>query len=142
MKKTTLLLTLLIVATFSQAQEIVTEFWHENGNYFNMHNIVEACDNTLIVECPMFEPLPNVNDLGDMFYKVSLEGELLDSLFIESNNVPLRTLFEPVPDGNGDYFYARFEQEESDSTTYLRLTFIDADLNITGNIDVPIEDFL
>ena len=129
-------------ASFTQAQEIVTDFHHENGNYFNIHNIVEACDNTLIVECPMFDPPPYVNDLGDMFYKVSLEGELLDSLFIESNNVPLRTLFEPVHDGNGDYFYARFEQEESDSTTYLRLTFINADLNITGNIDVPIEDFL
>ena len=139
MKKLTILLALMMATSLAKAQEIVTDFHHENGNYFNIHNIVEACDNTLIVECPMFEPLPYVNDLGNMFYKVSLEGELLDSLFIESNNVPLRTLFEPVPDGNGDYFYARFEQEESDSTTYLRLTFIDADLNITDNIETAIE---
>ncbi len=142
MKKTTLLFALLITATFGQAQEIVTEFWHENGLYFNIHNIVEANDNTLLVECPMFEPLPYVNDLGDMFYKVSLEGELLDSLFIASDNVPLRTLFEPVPNDEKKYIYGCFEQHESDSTTYLKLTTIDKDLNILSELEVPITDFL
>lgn len=122
MKKAKLLFALLMTATFGQAQEIVTEFWHENGLYFNIHNIVEAKDNTLLVECPMFEPLPYVNDLGNMFYKVSLEGELLDSLFIASDNVPLRTLFEPDPNDEKKYIYGRVEQHEIDSTTYLKLT--------------------
>lgn len=142
MKKAKLLFALLMTATFGQAQEIVTEFWHENGLYFNIHNIVEANDNTLLVECPMFEPLPYVNDLGNMFYKVSLEGELLDSLFIASDNVPLRTLFEPVPNDEKKYIYGRVEQHEIDSTTYLKLTTIDKDLNILNELEVPITDFL
>ena len=142
MKKAKLLFALLMTATFGQAQEIVTEFWHENGLYFNIHNIVEAKDNTLLVECPMFEPLPYVNDLGNMFYKVSLEGELLDSLFIAFDNVPLRTLFEPDPNDEKKYIYGRVEQHEIDSTTYLKLTTIDKDLNILNELEVPITDFL
>ena len=142
MKKITFILAILMAAGMVKAQEIVTEFWHENGSYFNIHNIVEAEDNTLLVECPLFEAFYYGNDLGNMFYKVSLEGELLDSLFIASDNVPLSTLFEPVPDVNGAYLYGRFEQEEYDSTIYLRLTFIDKDLSVTGNLEVPIENFL
>ena len=142
MKKLTLIFTLLITATFGQAQEIVTEFWHENGLYCNIHNIVEANDNTLLVECPLFESFAYGIDLGNMFYKVSLEGELLDSLFIASDNVPLRTLFEPVPNDDKKYIYGRVEQQESDSTTYLRLTTIDKDLNILSELEVSITDFL
>ena len=141
-KATSLFFALLMSATFGQAQEIVSEFWHENGLYFNIHNIVEANDNTLLVECPLFESFPYGIDLGNMFYKVSLEGELMDSLFIASDNVPFRTLFEPIPNDEKKYIYGRVEQEESDSATYLRLTILDKDLNIMSETDVSITDFL
>ena len=118
-KQKAIMLLLLLAASMAKGQEVVTEFWHENGKYFNLHNIVETGDNGLIVSCPMFEDVFSGADLGVMFYKVSMAGELLDSLLIASDNVPLRTLFEPVPDMEGAFLYGRFEQEESDSTTYL-----------------------
>ena len=134
------LIQILLIKGLSYSQEIVTDFHHENGNYFNLHNIVKAYDNTLIVECPMFGPLPYVNnDIGCMFYKISMDGTLLDSLLIPLDNIPLRTLFQSHPNNDKLLLYGRFEQEESDSTTYLRLTFIDADLNITDNIETAIE---
>ena len=117
------------------------EFSHENSKYFNLHNIVETSDGSLIVECPMFEQAYGA-DLGNVFYKFSMEGEIIDTLFLPSSNVPLRTLFEPVPNNKGLLMYGRFEQELSDSTTYLKLTFIDDALQLVDNIDVEIADTL
>lgn len=142
MKKLTFIFALLTTATFCQAQKIVTEFWHENGKYFNLHNIVETSDNCLILSCPMFEEAFSDSDIGNMFYKVSMTGELLDSLLIASDNVPLKTLFEPVPDMEGAFLYGRFEQEESDSTTYIRLTFLDNNLNLMDHFEIPVESYL
>ena len=142
MKKYAFLLTFLITTSVVTSQEIVTEFWHENGKYFNFHSIVETSDNCLILSCPMFEEAFSGSDIGNMFYKVSMTGELLDSLLIASDNVPLKTLFEPVPDMEGAFLYGRFEQEESDSTTYFRLTFLDNNLNLTDYLEIPVESYL
>lgn len=142
MKKLTFILALLMVTVLAKAQEILTEFWHENGKYFNFHNIVETSDNCLILSCPMFEEAFSSSDIGNMFYKVSMNGELLDSLLIASSNVPLKTLFEPVPDMEGAFLYGRFEQEESDSTTYIRLTFLDHNLSLMDNLEIPVESYL
>ena len=80
MKKTTLLIIgLLMAAGVAKAQDIVTEFQHENGKYFNFHNIVETSDNCLIVECPLFEEAFVGPDLGVMFYKFSTDGFPHDS---------------------------------------------------------------
>jgi outer membrane protein assembly factor BamB len=141
MKKLTFILALLMATTLAKAQDIVTEFCHENGKYFNFHNIVEASENTLIAQCPLFETFYGT-DLGVVFYKVSMEGQLIDSAFFALDNVPLRTLFEPVPNESGSYLYARFEQDKNDSITCIKMTFIDDDLNICNEINIVIEDFL
>ena len=142
MKKTSLLIIgLLLAAGVAKAQDIVTEFQHENGKYFNFHNIVETSNHTLIAQCPLFETYSGT-DLGIVFYKVSMDGQLIDSLFIPSENVPLRTLFEPVPNESGSYLYAQFEQDKNGSITYLKMTFIDDDLNICNETNITIEDFL
>ena len=124
------------------AQEVVMDYWYENGSYFNLHNIVETDDNALLVDCPMFEAFLYGNDRGSMLYKISLEGELMDSLLIVSDNVPLRTMLEPIPDVKGQFVFGRFEQDESDTTTYLRLTFVDRNLSILDVVNVTIEEFL
>lgn len=139
MKKITILLAILTATGLAKAQEIVTDFYHENGKYYNFHNIVEAGDNTFIVQCPVFETVYGP-DLGCIFYKVTMEGFLLDSLFIPLNNVPLRTLFEPVPNEDGIFLYGRFEQESDD--TALKMTFMDANLDILAETSVEVEDFL
>ena len=141
MKKFVLLgLSLLLLGSL-HAQELVLDFQHQNGKYFNFHNIVEASDNTLIAQCPLFETYSGP-DLGVVFYKISMEGQLIDSLFVPLDNVPLRTLFEPVPNESGSYLYARFEQDKNDSITCLKMTFIDDDLNICNETNIVIEDFL
>lgn len=40
MKKLTFILSLLMATGMAKGQEIVTEFWHENGKYFIFHNMV------------------------------------------------------------------------------------------------------
>ena len=88
----------------------------------------------------MFGPLPYVNnDIGCMFYKISMDGTLLDSLLIPLDNIPLNTLFQPHPNNDKLLLYGRFEQETSDTTTYFRMTTLDKDLNITDNIETAIE---
>ena len=142
MKKTTLLIIgLLMAADVAKAQDIVTEFQHENGKYFNFHNIVEADDNTLLINCPMFEMYGSGPEYGSMFYKISMEGVLLDSLLVSLDDVPLRTFFEPVPGINGQYLYGRFERAGNDSTTVLRMTFIDENLSIINEKSVLLGDY-
>ena len=141
--KKCILLLMIVMVGIAKGQEVVTEFSHENGKYFNLHNIVETSDDCLIVECPMFEPFYTPGpDIGNVFYKFSTDGELLDSLFIPLDAIPYRTLFEPVPNQQDVFVYGRMEQEVSDSTTYLRLAFIDKDLNITDETEIDIADTL
>ena len=73
-KQIVVLCLLLATAGITRAQEILTEFWHENGLYSEMHNIVEAEDNTLLLDCHLFEYLANDVDIGSVIYKASMEG--------------------------------------------------------------------
>ena len=66
-KKLILILAMLMATTLATSQEIVTEFWHENGKYFNFHNIVEPSDNCLILSCPMFEEAFSGSGIGNMY---------------------------------------------------------------------------
>ena len=141
MKKNALLLAILLTASAVQGQEIVTEFHHQNGQYLNLQHVVEAVDNTLLMSCPVFDNNTH-EDLGNIFYKVSFDGQILDSVFLPLGNVPLRTLFEPVPNEPGKYLFGRFEQDVADSCTYLRMTLFDSQLDVVSNIDVVVEDFL
>ncbi|MGP1447139.1 MAG: T9SS type A sorting domain-containing protein [Candidatus Limimorpha sp.] len=140
-KQIVVLCLLLATAGITRAQEILTEFWHENGLYSEMHNIVEAEDNTLLLDCHLFEYLANDVDIGSVIYKVSMEGEFLDSLLIyPSDNISQRTFFEAVPGQSDSYLYALFERDVSDSTSFLKMFFIDKDLNVTDSIDVALEE--
>lgn len=142
--KTTFLLLLMLLAFCPmQAQEIEMEFHYGNGLYHNMHNIVEAEDGTLLVQCPVFESFPYGSDLGCLFYKVSMEGELLDSLVVPTDTIPYRTLFEAVTvDSVERYLYAWFSKNHADSTTYLNMVFMDKDLNIVNTKEVAIVEML
>jgi len=141
MKKPTLILAILMATTLAKGQSVVTEFWHEENVYFNFHNIVEASDNTIIAQCALFESMASGLDLGCKFFKISMDGQLLDSLFIPSNNVPFRTLFEPSP-MKDVFLYGRFSFNEANNTTCLLLTFIDKNLNIVEDHEVALEDTL
>ena len=135
-----LIMLLLVALGTMQAQEIETEFSHGNGYYYNMHNIVEAKDNTLLVQCPLFEAYNySGSDIGSVIYKVSMEGTLLDSLLIPIDNVPLRTLFKAVTlDSIDCYLFGWFEKSFDDSTTYLKMLFVDDELNTVDTKEVAL----
>lgn len=138
MKKINLLLALLMAVTYNlQAQEIVTDFYHENGKYFNMRNIVETTDSCMIVECPMFEAVAVSPDLGDMFYKVTLDGRLVDSLFIEIEDVNLRTLLAQDPQDPDNYLYAYFDMTQD--SVLLKMTYFDRNFNIRSTKEIPFD---
>ena len=65
------------------------DFRHENGKYFNLHNMVEADDNTLLVDCAVFETFGSGPDYGSMFSKISMDGQLLDSMFVPLDDIPI-----------------------------------------------------
>ena len=134
MKKLTFLLTLMIATGVAKGQSVVTEFNYGNGKYFNFHNIVETSDNCLIVACPMFEACGTSSDIGEMFYKVSIEGMVMDSLLIEKEDNNLRVFFERDPNNPDNYLYAYFDMM-SDSVT-LRMYYLDNMLNITTTNDI------
>ena len=116
----------------------MTDFWHENGKYFTLQNMVETSDDCLIVECPMFEGyMYDGPDIGVMFYKISKEGTMTDSLLLEIRDVQLRTFFESDPDHPDSYVFAFFEK--ADDTLFFRMKTIDKDLNIIGGSDLVID---
>ena len=135
MKKAFLYLVILVSFLQSaKAQEIVLDFSHENGKYFNIRNIVETTDSCMIVECPMFEAVVVGPDLGDMFYKVTMDGQLVDSLFIENENINLRTLLVRDPQNPDNYLYAYFDMTQED--VLLRMVYFDRDFNIQSTKEI------
>ena len=137
MKKLTIILVFLMAAGLAKAQEIVTDFYHENGKYFNFHNIVETSDNCLIVECPLFEEAFVGPDLGVMFYKFSTDGIVTDSLLIEIQDVPLRTMFDRDLEHPDNYVFAYFEKVHD--TLLFRMKTIDKTLTIIGEENLVID---
>ena len=137
-KRIILIISIFLCIKIDYAQEIVFDFCHENGKYFNFHNLVETSDNGLIVECPMFEAAMVGPDIGVMFYKISSEGQITDSLLIENDNIRLRTLFETNPNNPDDHLFAYFDVNQ-DGIVF-RMTFIDSHLNIIGTNDVLLDN--
>ena len=125
------------VSTTVLAQEVVLDFYHKNDKYFNIRNIVETTDSCMIVECPMFEKTVDDSltiDLGDMFYKVTLDGRLVDSMFMEIENVNLRTLLVRDPQDPDNYLYAYFDLTQD--SVLLRMVYFDRDFNISSSREV------
>jgi len=138
MKKTILLLVLFSLASLAKGQEIVTEFWHENGRYFNFHNMVETRDKYLIAECPMFVSFSGSEPaLGVMFYKFSVDGIMVDSLLLDDSEFSPPTLFEPDPEHPDNFVFAYFKKIQD--TLFFRMKTIDKDLNIVGETYLEID---
>ena len=121
-----------------KGQEIVTDFWHENGRYFNLNNMVETNDQCLIVECPMFVSFSSYEPpLGVMFYKFSIDGTMADSLLLDDPDFSLPTLFEQDPEHPDNYVFAYFKKVQD--TLFFRMKTIDKDLNFIGETDLEID---
>lgn len=142
MKKALLLLGILTLTNLAKGQEIVTEFWHENGNYYGDINMVETTDKCMIVASIMgAEYSPDVPPIGIMFYKFSADGMVRDSLLIYDSSIgvyPL-PLFERDPEHPDRFVYASFVP--TDDTLFFRMRTIDMNLDFIGDTILEIDHF-
>ena len=129
------LLTGLLMAACitSHGQEIVSEFTFRNGNLFSDTDIMECSDGTLLTSITQYDN--NFDAIGLLICKTTTDGQLLDSVQLDYG----RSLW--AINGEADNFVIpSYLKDETNSTLSFRMTFIDADLNVTNEILVPILD--
>ena len=115
----------------SYGQEIVSEFTLRNGNLFSDIDIMECSDGTLLTS--IYQYNSNYDAVGFLICKTTSEGQLLDSIQLDYG----KNLW--AINGEADSFVTSgYLWDEVDSTLSFRMTFIDADLNVTNEVLVPI----
>ena len=122
---------LMAACITSHAQEIVSEFALRNGNLFSDIDIMECSDGTLLTSTYQYNS--NYDAVGFLICKTTTEGQLLDSIQLDYG----QNLW--AINGEADRFViSSYLWNEVDSTLSFRMTFIDADLNVTNEVLVPI----
>ena len=137
----TLLTGLLMAACItSYGQEIVNESMIiKMDKDFWGCNVFENADGTLMFRTLMYNP-NTYDDYQHLFYKLTPEGEVLDSLIIDAYADWDYLMRDPL---NKDSFILTEDRWVYDSidgvyVANFRMLFIDADLNINDDISVPI----
>ena len=132
--KTKLYLTigLLMAACLTNfAQETVSEFTLRNGNMFSDIDIMECSDGTLLTS--IYQYNSNYDAVGFLVCKTTTDGQLLDSVQLDYG-----WNLWPVNGETDSFVVPSYLWDEADSTLSFRMTFIDADLNVTNEILVPL----
>ena len=153
MKRTLLFLGITTWAGLAKGQEIVTDFWHENGYWNTMVYTVETSDKCLItgdqLSSPPYKTTDNCMITGDntapnwihgmVFYKFSADGVVRDSLFINDDGMTgsIPHLFERNPEHPDHFVYAYFVL--TDDTLFFRMRAIDMYLNYISDTILPID---
>lgn len=136
------LLTGLLMATCltSYGQETVNEFtiFKENKDFWGC-NLFENEDGTLLFKTLMYTP-NYYDDYQHLFYKLTPEGEVLDSLIIDAYGDWDYLMRDPVDKESFILTEDRwvYDSIEGNYLVTLRMFFIDSDLNPTEDISVPI----
>ena len=137
-------LTGLLMATCitSYGQEIVNEFSiRKTDKDFWGCNLFENEDGTLIFKTMMYTP--NIyEDYQHLIYKITPEGEVLDSLVIDAYADSDYLMRDPLHKNSFILTEDRWVYDSIDSlyVASFRMLFIDADLNINNDITVPLCD--
>ena len=138
------LITSLLMATCitSYGQEIVNEFTilKTNKDFWEC-NLFENGDGTLMFRTLMFNP-NTYDDFQHLFYKLTPEGEVLDSLIIDAYADYDYMMRDPLHKNSYILTEDRWVYDSIDSlyTACLRMVFIDSHLNINNDITVPLCD--
>ena len=131
---------LMAVCITSYGQEIINEFTIlKTDKDFYGCDLFENEDGTLMFRTLMYSP-NTYEDSQHLFYKLTPEGEVLDSLIIDAFADWDYLMRDPV---NKDSFILTEDvwvYDSIDSIYYasFRMVFIDADLNINDDITVPL----
>ncbi len=129
------LLTGLLMATCitSHGQEIVSEFTFRNGNLFSDTDIMECSDGTLLTSITQYDN--NFDAIGLLICKTTTDGQLLDSIQLDYG-----WSLWAINSEADNFVIPSYLMDETNSMLSFRMTFIDADLNVTNEILVPILD--
>ena len=128
----TLLTGLLMAACItSYGQEIVSDFTFQNGFRFSDTDVVECSDGSLITGFYFYNSSYDVT--GFLVCKSSPEGQLIDSVKLDYGS----NLFS-INEETDSFVISSYLWEEADSTLSFRMTFINADLNVTNEILIPL----
>ena len=146
MKKLFTTIVIFLLALAASAQNYST--WHHHGNYQlnQSYDIIEMSDGNLAVREAVFDE--NLDDVGFNLYKITPQGELLDSLFIEDHNVYSLNPFLRDPYNSNSNIMTSFYT--LDDVNYYKATYFDDNLNITDevvteyydNCDIPRKFFI
>lgn len=121
---------LMTTCLTSYAQEIVSEFNFQNGKLFSDTDIVECSDGSLLTSFSYYSS--DYTESGILICKTTSEGQLVDSLRFDYGH-----LFS-VNGTTDSFVFSSFHWDNADSTEFFNMTFIDADLNITDSISIPV----
>ena len=140
----TLLTSLLMSACItSYGQEIVSEFTIlKMDKDFWECDLFENEDGTLLFRTMMYTPNA-YQDYQHLLYKITPEGEILDSLTINAAGDLSRLLRNPI---NKDSYILtddirNYNETDSIVSGVFRMFFIDANLNLYDEITVPVIEF-
>ena len=150
MKKTLLIMSLLVTAALARAQSydsIPHHYLHEYDA--EVRNLMQMRDGSILANCPMFDNVGTIttgsdcNDIGNRLLKISRHGAtLLDSVFLDDPDMNY-FLMEPNPSGKG-YVFAKVVRDRLTCRSDLSIRFFDENLQFLDGqeIWVPLCDTL
>ena len=121
---------LIAASTTSYGQEIVSEFNFRNGKMFSNTDIAECADGSLLTGVYYYDDY-DYDDYGLLVCKTSRDGQLIDSARFNYGH-----LFS-VNGAADTFIVTNFLWDDADQSDIFRMTFIDADLNVTETRSVP-----
>ena len=129
----TIIISGLLMAAYitSYGQEIVSEFTLQNGKLFSDTDIIECSDGSLLTGISFYSS--DYEEHGFLICKTTTEGQLIDSVQFDYG-----WNLWGINGETDSFVVPSYLWDEVDSTLSFRMTFIDADLNVTNEILVPI----
>lgn len=122
-----------------QAQEVTT-FIHKHNYYIELRNIMETRDGNIIINCPLFGiGDQSLYDIGTTLYKVTPQGELLDSLFIEDKDMT-RFIIERNPLDEENNILVKIYRDFDNISSKIRILHFDDNLEILEDNMYPFQD--
>ena len=149
MKKQFFTLVMLVVGmTLSYAQNQALIDFHPVGDYdLEVRNLMPMRDGSVLVNSQLFNKTVDytemaATDVGNVFFKISTNAEIMDTLFIEDPDMN-HFLLVPNPIGE-DYVYARAVRNLDEGHTDLCIKFFDNQLKFNDEKElwVPLSDKL
>lgn len=135
----------IIVALFTMtlnAQEF--HAWEHTGTYpeSQCYNILEMSDGNFVIKEGVFDELNQ--DLGYILYKITPEGELVDSLFIEPNDIisSYPMLRDPYNDNSNIMISFGTDVVNGIENKFYKATYFNDNLEITGTVVAEYPDTL